>query len=145
MRAPGFSGGYVQDPLTGYFCEHLDRPIGDLHPILWVLARLYGNYLWNPWAVRPGNFQISSRPIMKVTCPHLVEKRFTHVSASSPTWAQVAGLLGCQMEHPPMALNCGAPGTSRVPAPRFIRGVWSPSGPMGIYGPHRPRGIISTH
>ena len=37
MGAPGFSGGYVQDPLTGYSWEHLGRPIGDLHPLLWGL------------------------------------------------------------------------------------------------------------
>ena len=37
MRAPGFSGEYVQDPLTGYSWEHLDRPIGDLHLLLWGL------------------------------------------------------------------------------------------------------------
>ena len=37
MGAPGFSGGYVQDPLTGYSWEHLGRPICDLHLLLWGL------------------------------------------------------------------------------------------------------------
>jgi hypothetical protein len=39
IRAPGVSEWHVQDPLTGYSWEHLDSPIGDLHPLL---AGIYG-------------------------------------------------------------------------------------------------------
>jgi hypothetical protein len=35
MGAPGFSGGYVQDPWVLLGTLTVGRPIGDLHPLLW--------------------------------------------------------------------------------------------------------------